>query len=172
MRVRVAFLAAGILLSGCAQAPASRMEEPSTQKKTEAPSKPFEVENWFQAWEGQQPDYPLTNADGEPIVIRGQEAKVGGSHFTFRIQAEGTAQMTQTHADGRNAEFAGKWKGQTAPDSDQLVAIVCDFSAVSTGAYRQYALTVDAAAGVVRCRGTSKEPAFEVRPTAPTPPQQ
>jgi len=166
-------VAVAFWLVGCAQAPASRSERPASAKKAEqAPAEPFEVDNWFQTWEGQQPDYPLTNADGEPIVIRGKEAKVGGSYFTFRIQAEGTAQMTQTHADGRNAEFAGTWKGQTAPDSGQLIAIVCDFSAVSTGAYRQYALMVDAAAGVVRCHGTSKEPAFEVRPMAPTQPKQ
>ena len=100
MRVRVAFLATGILLSGCAQAPASRTEKPVTQEKTEVPSKPFEVENWFQAWEGQQPDYPLTNADGEPIAIREQEAKAGVSYFTSRIQAERTAHIIQPHAGG------------------------------------------------------------------------
>jgi hypothetical protein len=40
------------------------------------------------------------NADGEPIAIREQEAKAGGSYFTSRIQAERTAHIIQSHAGG------------------------------------------------------------------------
>lgn len=133
--------------------------------KAELAASDFQVENWFTTWEGAQPDYPLTNPLGEVVVIRGQEAKVGGSHFTFVIDATGSVSMTQAHEDGRLAEFNGTWKGQKDPESGNLVAILCDLSATSTGAYRQYALMADSASRSVMCHGTTKEPAFEVKPT-------
>lgn len=134
-------------------------------EKAEPAASDFQVENWFTTWEGDQPDYPLTNPLGEVVVIRGQEAKVSGSHFTFNIDAEGRVAMTQAHEDGRLAEFSGTWKGQLEPETGRLVAILCDLSATSTGAYRQYALMADSASRSVMCHGTTKEPAFEVKPT-------
>lgn len=133
--------------------------------KAELAASDFQVENWFRTWEGDQPDYPLTNPLGEVVVIRGQEAKVGGSHFTFIIDATGSVSMTQAHEDGRLAEFNGTWKGQQDPENGKLVAILCDLSATSTGAYRQYALMADTITRSVMCHGTTKEPAFEVKST-------
>jgi len=126
------------------------------------PERPFKVPNWFTIWEGTQPDYPLTNAEGDVIVIRGKEAKVGGSQFSFDIQPDGKVEMIQSQEDGRVSTFAGIWKGQNHSVSGELQGIVCDLSAVSTGAYRQYAILADTVDRVVRCYGTSKEPVFEL----------
>lgn len=128
---------------------------------------PYEVANWFTTWEGDQPDYPLVNADGDVVVIQGKEAKVSGSHFQFALQAQGTVQLLQTHDDGRRAEFTGTWKGQLSPATGALQAVVCDLAAVSTGAYRQYALMADSINREVRCYGTSKEPSFAVAAVTP-----
>ena len=113
---------------------------------------PYRVDNW----------YPLHNADGEVIVVRGKEAKVGSSTFTFTIEAMGTAELVQSHDDGRVAAFSGTWQGRMEPGTNVLTAIVCDLTANSTGAYRQYALMVDDRRQAVMCHGTSTEPPFDV----------
>lgn len=128
---------------------------------------PFRVENWFGTWTGVRPEYPLLNPQGEVIVVRGREAKVGASTFTFTIGAMGQADLTQSHDDGRVAAFSGTWKGRTRPGTTELTAIVCDLTANSTGAYRQFALMIDEAQRAVLCHGTSAEPAFAVEFSAP-----
>ena len=148
-----------ILLVSCASSPDISPQEA-----------PFKVSNWFTTWEGSQPDYPLTNSAGEVIVIRGKEAKVGGSQFSFTIKTDGKVEMIQAQDDGRFSTFAGIWKGQMNSKSGDLQGIVCELSAHSTGAYRQYAILADTVDRVVRCYGTSKEPAFELTPLATTHP--
>ena len=128
---------------------------------------PYRVDNWYGTWTGLRPEYPLHNADGEVIVVRGKEAKVGSSTFTFTIEAMGTAELVQSHDDGRIAAFSGTWQGRMEPGTNVLTAIVCDLTANSTGAYRQYALMVDDRRQAVMCHGTSTEPPFEVEFSAP-----
>lgn len=128
---------------------------------------PYQVENWFGTWTGQRPAYPLLNSQGEVIIVRGREAQVGASTFTFTIGAMGQAELTQSHDDGRVATFTGSWKGRTRPGTNKLTAIVCDLTANSTGAYRQFALMIDASERAVLCHGTSAEPAFPMTFTAP-----
>ena len=128
---------------------------------------PYRVDNWYGTWTGLRPEYPLHNADGEVIVVRGKEAKVGSSTFTFTIEAMGTAELVQSHDDGRIAAFSGTWQGRMEPGTNVLTAIVCDLTANSTGAYRQYALMVDDSRQAVMCHGTSTEPPFEVEFSAP-----
>ena len=128
---------------------------------------PYRVDNWYGTWTGLRPEYPLHNADGEVIVVRGKEAKVGSSTFTFTIEAMGTAELVQSHDDGRIAAFSGTWQGRMEPGTNGLTAIVCDLTANSTGAYRQYALMVDDRRQAVMCHGTSTEPPFEVEFSAP-----
>ena len=99
--------------------------------------------------------------------MRGKEAKVGSSTFTFTIGAMGTAELVQSHDDGRVAAFSGTWKGRMEPGTNALTAIVCDLTANSTGAYRQFALMADDKRQAVMCNGTSAEPPFEVEFTAP-----
>lgn len=125
-------------------------------------AEPYRVENWYGTWNGERPEYPLLNANGEVIVVRGKEAKVGRSTFTFTIGAMGTAELVQSHDDGRVAAFSGTWKGRMEPGTNELTAIVCDMTANSTGAYRQFALMKDANRPAVVCHGTSAEPPFEV----------
>ena len=100
-------------------------------------------------------------------MVRGKEAKVGSSTFTFTIGAMGAAELVQSHDDGRVAAFSGTWKGRMEPGTNVLTAIVCDLTANSTGAYRQYALMVDDQRQAVMCHGTSTEPPFEVEFSAP-----
>ena len=128
---------------------------------------PYRVDNWYGTWTGLRPEYPLHNADGEVIVVRGKEAKVGSSTFTFTIEAMGTAELVQSHDDGRVAAFSGTWQGRMEPGTNVLTAIVCDLTANSTGAYRQYALMLDDRRQAVMCHGTSTEPPFEVEFSAP-----
>ena len=128
---------------------------------------PYRVDNWYGTWTGLRPEYPLHNADGEVIVVRGKEAKVGSSTFTFTIEAMGTAELVQSHDDGRVAAFSGTWQGRMEPGTNVLTAIVCDLTANSTGAYRQYALMVDDRRQAVMCHGTSTEPPFQVEFSAP-----
>jgi hypothetical protein len=128
---------------------------------------PYRVDNWYGTWTGLRPEYPLHNADGEVIVVRGKEAKVGSSTFTFTIEAMGTAELVQSHDDGRIAAFSGTWQGRMEHGTNVLTAIVCDLTANSTGAYRQYALMVDDRRQAVMCHGTSTEPPFEVEFSAP-----
>ena len=128
---------------------------------------PYRVDNWYGTWTGLRPEYPLHNADGEVIVVRGKEAKVGSSTFTFTIEAMGTAELVQSHDDGRIAAFSGTWQGRMEPGTNVLTAIVCDLTANSTGAYRQYALMVDDRRQALMCHGTSTEPPFEVEFSAP-----
>ncbi len=128
---------------------------------------PYRVDNWYGTWTGLRPEYPLRNADGEVIVVRGKEAKVGSSTFTFTVGAMGTAELVQSHDDGRVAAFSGTWKGRMEPGTNVLTAIVCDLTANSTGAYRQYALMVDDRRQAVMCHGTSTEPPFVVDFSAP-----
>ena len=128
---------------------------------------PYRVDNWYGTWTGLRPEYPLHNTDGEVIVVRGKEAKVGSSTFTFTIEAMGTAELVQSHDDGRIAAFSGTWQGRMEPGTNVLTAIVCDLTANSTGAYRQYALMVDDSRQAVMCHGTSTEPPFEVEFSAP-----
>ena len=128
---------------------------------------PYRVDNWYGTWTGLRPEYPLHNADGEVIVVRGKEAKVGSSTFTFTIGAMGTAELVQSHDDGRVAAFLGTWTGRMEPKTNILTAIVCNLTANSTGAYRQYALMVDDRRQAVMCHGTSTEPPFEVEFSAP-----
>ena len=127
----------------------------------------YQVESWFGMWTGMRPAYPLLNSQGEVIVVRGREAQVGASTFTFTIGAMGQAELIQSHDDGRVAMFTGSWKGRTRPGTNELTAIVCDLTANSTGAYRQFALMIDASQRAVLCHGTSAEPAFPVTFTAP-----
>lgn len=140
--------------------------EPRNERPSAAPA-PFQVENWYGVWTGTRPEYPLLNPQGEVIVVRGREAKVGASTFTFTIGAMGQVELTQSHDDGRVATFSGSWKGRTRPGTTELTAIVCDLTANSTGAYRQFALMIDEAQRAVLCHGTSAEPAFPVQFTAP-----
>jgi len=163
-------LLAALGLSTCSStAPA---EENRKQRAAAAASavqsvEPYRVDNWYGTWTGLRPKYPLRNADGEVIVVRGKEAKVGSSTFTFTIGAMGTAELVQSHDDGRVAAFSGTWKGRMEPGTNVLTAIVCDLTANSTGAYRQYALMVDDRRQAVMCHGTSTEPPFEVAFSAP-----
>ncbi len=123
---------------------------------------PFYVENWFGTWTGVRPQYPLLNANGDVITVRGKEAKVGRSTFTFTIESTGTAELTQSHDDGRIATFSGKWKGQMDPSTQELTAIVCDLNANSSGAFRRFALIPDIQLESVVCHGTTAEPPFNV----------
>lgn len=147
-----------------ADTPNAKPAPPVQTVQTEAP---FQVENWFGTWTGLRPAYPLLNPQGEVIVVRGQEAQVGASTFTFTIGAKGQVELTQSHDDGRVATFAGTWKGRMRQGTNELTAIVCDLTANSTGAYRQFALMIDESQRAVLCHGTSAEPAFPVTFTAP-----
>ena len=156
-------------LCACGESTPAQSEKQRTQVVAAAPQPivPFHVENWYGTWTGVRPEYPLLNANGEVIVVRGKEAKVGSSTFTFTIGAMGTAELVQSHDDGRVAAFSGTWKGRMEPGTNVLTAIVCDLTANSTGAYRQYALMVDDRRQAVMCHGTSTEPPFEVEFSAP-----
>ena len=131
-----------------AQIPAAVQTPLQTPVQTAAP---YQVENWFGTWTGLRPAYPLLNSQGEVIVVRGREAQVGASTFTFTIGAMGQVELTQSHDDGRVAAFSGSWKGQTRPGTSELTAIVCDLTANSTGAYRPFALMIDASQRAVLC---------------------
>jgi hypothetical protein len=144
-----------------------RSPRPETAAATAQFVEPFRVENWYGTWTGTRPAYPLLNANGEVIVVRGKEAKVGSSTFTFTIGAMGTAELVQSHDDGRVAAFSGTWKGRVEPETNQLSAIVCDLTANSTGAYRQFALMADDQLRAVVCHGTSAEPPFTVSFVSP-----
>ena len=141
--------------------------KPSLPVPTVQTENPFQVDNWFGTWTGLRPAYPLLNPQGEVIVVRGREAQVGASTFTFTLGAMGQAELTQSHDDGRVATFAGTWKGRMRQETNELTAIVCDLTANSTGAYRQFALMIDESQRAVLCHGTSAEPAFPVTFTAP-----
>ncbi len=156
-------------LCACGESTPAQGEKQRTQAVAAAPKpiEPFRVENWYGTWTGVRPEYPLLNANGEVIVVRGKEAKVGSSTFTFTIGAMGTAELEQSHDDGRVAAFSGTWKGRVEPGTNVLTAIVCDLTANSTGAYRQFALMTDDKRQAVMCHGTSAEPPFEVQFTAP-----
>lgn len=156
-------------LCACGESTPAHGEKQRTQVAAAAPQpiEPFRVENWYGTWTGVRPEYPLLNANGEVIVVRGKEAKVGSSTFTFTIGAMGTAELVQSHDDGRVAAFSGTWKGRVEPGTNVLTAIVCDLTANSTGAYRQFALMADDKRQAVMCHGTSAEPPFEVQFTAP-----
>jgi len=143
------------------------VEEPRTDEPI------FAVESWNGTWRGDQPEYPMYNANGEPIVVRGMAANVKGSQFTFTIRKDGVASLQQVVDDGRIMNFEGTWKGQidenqppsidASASSPRLRAIVCELAATDTGAYRQYALVVDTKSQGVRCIGTSSEPTFFVQ---------
>lgn len=156
-------------LCACSESTPAHGEKQRTQVVASAPQpiEPFRVENWYGTWTGVRPEYPLLNANGEVIVVRGKEAKVGSSTFTFTIGAMGTAELVQSHDDGRVAAFSGTWKGRVEPGTNVLTAIVCDLTANSTGAYRQFALMADDKRQAVMCHGASAEPPFEVQFTAP-----
>ena len=163
-------LLAGLGLFACSStAPAekNRKERASAAAITVQSVEPYQVANWYGVWTGVRPEYPLRNADGEVIVVRDKEAKVGSSTFTFTIGAMGAAELVQSHDDGRVAAFSGTWKGRKEPRTNILTAIVCNLTANSTGAYRQYALMVDDSRQAVMCHGTSTEPPFEVEFSAP-----
>ena len=164
----MALLAALGLFACSSKAPA---EENRKQRAVAAIAvqsvEPYRVHNWYGTWTGVRPEYPLHNADGEVIVVRGKEAKVGSSTFTFTIGAMGNAELVQSHDDGRVAAFSGTWKGRMEPGTNVLTAIVCDLTANSTGAYRQHALMVDDRRQTVMCYGTSTEPPFKVEFSAP-----
>ena len=64
---------------------------------------------WQGEWTGVQPDYPMRDAQGNVIYIRGQEALVKSSTFVFSIQEGGNIQLTQSIDDGRVMEFQGRW---------------------------------------------------------------
>lgn len=162
------FLAALGLFACSSTAPAEENRKKSAAAASAVQSiEPYRVDNWYGTWTGVRPEYPLRNADGEVIVVRGKEAKVGSSIFTFAIGAMGTAELVQSHDDGRVAAFSGSWKGRMEPGTNVLTAIVLDLTANSTGAYRQYALMVDDRRQAVLCHGTSTEPPFEVEFSAP-----
>lgn len=131
------------------------------------PAEPYRVDNWYGTWTGVRPEFPLRNANGEVIMVSGKKAKVGGSTFTFTIGAMGTAELIQNYDDGRVAAFSGSWKGRVAPGTNALTAIICDLTANSTGAYRQFALLANDKRQAVMCHGGSAEPLFEVQFTAP-----
>ena len=156
-------------LCGCGESTPAQGEKQPLQVAVAAPqpTEPFRVENWYGTWTGVRPEYPLLNTKGEVIVVRGKEAKVGSSNFTFTIGAMGTAELVQSHDDGRVATFSGTWKGRVEPGTNVLTAIVCDLTANSTGAYRQFALMADDIRQAVMCHGTSAEPPFQVQFTAP-----
>lgn len=161
MRTLMYLFVLGLLAcAGPAEPQAAPSERPARPQP--APTEPYVVENWFGTWTGLRPEYPLLNPDGEVIVVRGREAKVGASTFTFTIGAMGQAELVQSHDDGRVAEFTGTWKGRTRPGTQTLDAIVCDLTANSTGAYRQFALMIDDGQQAVLCHGTSAEPVFAV----------
>ena len=171
MRTLIPSTALFFALSLCAcgeTAPAeSRKQRPQVAATAAQPAEPYRVDNWYGTWTGTRPEYPLLNANGEVIIVRGKEAKVGSSTFTFTIGAMGTAELVQSHDDGRVAAFSGTWKGRIEPGTNQLTAIVCDLTANSTGAYRQFALMADDELQAVLCHGTSTEPAFKVSFDAP-----
>lgn len=144
-----------------------RANRPETTAATVQSVEPYRVDNWYGTWTGTRPEYPLLNANGDVIVVRGKEAKVGSSTFTFTIGAMGTAELVQSHDDGRVAAFSGTWKGRVEPGTNQLTAVVCDLTANSTGAYRQFALMADDQLRAVVCHGTSAEPPFTVAFVSP-----
>ena len=165
----MALLAALELFACSSKAPAeeNRKQRVAAAAIAVQSAEPYQVANWCGKWTGVRAEYPLRNPDGEIIVVRGKEAKVGSSTFTFTIGAMGTVELVQSHDDGRVAAFSGKWKGRMEPGANVLTAIVCDLTANSTGAYRQYALMVDDRRQAVMCHGTSTEPPFEVEFSTP-----
>lgn len=168
--IPVASLCALLSLMACSNAAPvdkERAPRPEAPAFPAQPIEPYRVDNWYGTWTGVRPEYPLLNANGEVIVVRGKEAKVGSSTFTFTIGAMGTAELVQSHDDGRVAAFSGTWKGRVEPGTNQLSAIVCDLTANSTGAYRQFALMADDQLRAVVCHGTSAEPPFTVAFVSP-----
>lgn len=168
--IPTAVLCTVLSLLACSEA--ERIEErrasrPDAAALAAQPVKPYRVDNWYGTWTGTRPAYPLLNSNGEVIVVRGKEAKVGSSTFAFTIGAMGTAELVQSHDDGRVAAFSGTWKGRVEPGTNQLTAVVCDLTANSTGAYRQFALMADDQLQAVVCHGTSAEPPFTVAFVSP-----
>ena len=162
---KYSFLVVTFWLLSCETTAVHENHEPRRQTTKTLPvatQTTFKVENWYGTWTGTRPEYPLRNSSGEIVVIRGQEAKVGSSTFEFTIGATGTAELVQSHDDGRVATFSGTWKGRMETSTNTLTAVVCDLTANSTGAYRQYALMVDESRKTVVCHGTSVEPPFDV----------
>ena len=155
----------------CACSEPTPLERPIQSSQVAAvppqPAELYRVDNWYGTWTGERPEFPLRNANGEVIIVSGKEAKVGGSTFTFTIEAMGTAELIQHYDDGRIAAFSGSWKGRVAPGTNALTAIICDLTANSTGAYRQFVLLPDDKRQAVMCHGGSAEPPFEVQFTAP-----
>ena len=151
-------------LCACSQPTPTKNKEQGTQEAALVPetNELFRVENWFGKWTGVRPAYPLLNSNGEVIVVNGKEAKVAQSTFVFTIDAMSYAELVQSHDDGRVAAFSGTWKGRIAAGTNELAAIVCDLTANSTGAYRQFALVADDDHKAVMCHGTSAAP-FEVQ---------
>ena len=158
-------------LALCACSEPTPLEHPTQGSQVSAVTpqlaEPYRVDNWYGTWTGVRPQFPLLNANGEVIEVGGKKAKVASSTFTFTIGATGTAELIQNHDDGRVAAFSGSWKGRLDPGTNGLTAIVCDLTANSTGAYRQFALMADNNRQAVMCHGGSAEPPFEVQFTAP-----
>ena len=171
MRTLIPFTASVFALGLCACGEPAPMERPAQRKQevdaVPLPANLYQVANWYGTWTGVRPEFPLRNANGKVIEVNGKKAKVASSTFTFTIGAMGTAELVQSHDDGRVAAFSGTWKGRINPETNALTALVCDLTANSTGAYRQFALMADDRRQAVICHGKSGEPPFEVRFTAP-----
>ena len=126
---------------------------------------------WQGEWTGVQPDYPMRDAQGNVIYIRGQEALVKSSTFVFSIQEGGNIQLTQSIDDGRVMEFQGRWNAipsmmqmDSKTKSDHAFGIRCELTAAS-GAYRNFILRADTIKRVIECIGTRREPLFELIPS-------
>ena len=113
-------------LCACSESTSEKGEKQRTQVVASAPQpiEPFRVENWYGTWTGVRPEYPLLNANGEVIVVRGKEAKVGSSTFTFTIGAMGTAELVQSHDDGRIASFL-RYLERTRGTRDECAVCHC-----------------------------------------------
>lgn len=129
----------------------------------------FQVPKWEGTWKGTQPEHIMTNSEGNPLIIQGQQVRVVESVFQFEVFNDGKVHLLQDSKDGRSNAFNGTWRGslvEDAPDTNagsrepSLNGIVCDLSAESTGAYRQYALIADSAKRTVLCYGNHNEPVF------------
>ena len=128
----------------------------------------FEAPTWSGQWQGVQPEYAMKDASDQVIYIQGQAAQVKSSTFTFVLQPNVGASLTQSIADGRIMEFQGRWnpiepstRKNQKTDQRSALGINCELSA-STGAYRNYILLADSVHRVVRCYGTPREPHFGV----------
>ena len=111
--IPTAVLCTALSLLACSEAERiekRRVSRPDAAALAAQPVEPYRVDNWYGTWTGTRPAYPLLNSNGEVIVVRGKEAKVGSSTFTFTIGAMGTQNLCKaTMTEGsRHFQVRGK----------------------------------------------------------------